>query len=146
VEDWSEMIEEEFDLKHLNRITQYIDKHLTGYPKRTLGDDGSFEYFFEDHYVAGPGHVPSPLNKSVETFGLIFLCLSIIPEKEQVRLRIIPEPRGRFNELLRDLKNLIMWSGALTCPHCKARYVYKDTDIVEGTATCNNCAKSFDIP
>jgi hypothetical protein len=36
-------------------------------------------------------------------------------------------------------------SSMITCPHCKAKYVYTDAERETGLLTCKNCAKSFEI-
>ena len=137
------MIEEEFDLKHLDKITLYLDKHLSDFPKRVLSDDDSVEYIFEDFHKAGPG--PDPL-KVAQSFRLIILNLSAMLDEERVKLTIIPTLVGRFNDLVKDLRSLIVWSGSIKCPHCSAKYVYKESEIESGSVTCKNCTKRFDVP
>jgi hypothetical protein len=44
-----------------------------------------------------------------------------------------------------DLRSKVAWSEAITCPYCKARYVYKEANKESGSVTCNNCAKTFDV-
>jgi len=77
------MIEEEFDLKHLDIITRELEKRLNGYSKRVWGDDGPTEYIFEDWY--------DPEWK--QPIYLFTLVVSILPDKERVKLAIVKTQR-----------------------------------------------------
>ena len=38
------MIEEEFDLKHLDIINRYLEKRMSGFSKREWSDEGPVEF------------------------------------------------------------------------------------------------------
>jgi hypothetical protein len=146
------MYEEEFEAKHMDIITQHLDKHLGGFPKRVWGDNGTIEYIFEGWYHPAPGRIfgddPPPkiaLAAVDKLFGLMSLTLTTTPDKERVKITIVPSPARSIDEMISDLKSKITWSGAITCPNCKANYVYKDEEKESGSVTCKNCAKEFEI-
>jgi hypothetical protein len=56
-----------------------------------------------------------------------------------------PELKGPDWVSFSDRRSKAIWSQALTCPHCKARYVYKDADKESGSVACNNCTKTFEV-
>ena len=82
--------------------------------------------------------ITEKVQRRIEEIASGLLESKYIPDGE-------PELKGPDWVSFSDLRSMVAWSQALTCPYCKARYVYKDADKESGSVTCNNCAKVFNV-
>jgi hypothetical protein len=100
------MIEEEFDVKHLDLIKREIDKYLEtvgGFLDRTL-DDGSSLYVYSSLMVitGGQTHIEIP----------ILRILIFTSDNEKVKITTLPDMSSKLSEILKDTRSKIVWSGA----------------------------------
>ncbi len=128
--------EEEFDLKHLDLVNREINEYL-----ETVDGFLKFDLNGSDLYLFGSMYQYFGQQTHTEIASLYVLMVTV--DDEKIKITMVPGLEEKLHEKLKDMKSKIVWSQAISCPHCKARYVYKGAEKESGSLQCKNCLKTF---